>query len=111
MSRPSLAPIVAALPETTPFVGPEAIARATGVPLKARIGANESPFGPAPSVLAAMQQAAAESWHYGDPENFELRAAIAQHLGIPAENVMPGEGVDAILGMAVRLYAAPAARS
>ena len=107
VSRPSLAPIVAALPETTPFVGPEAIARATGVSLKARIGANESPFGPAPSVLAAMQQAATESWHYGDPENFELRAAIARHLGIPAENVMPGEGVDAILGMAVRLYAAP----
>lgn len=107
MSRPSLAPIVAALPETTPFVGPEAIARTTGVPLRARIGANESPFGPAPSVLAAMQQAAAESWHYGDPENFDLRAAIATHLGIPAENVMPGEGVDAILGMAVRLYAAP----
>ena len=107
MPRPSLAAIAAALPETTPFVGPEAIERREGVPTRARIGANENPFGPAPSVLAAMQHAAAESWHYGDPENHDLRAAIAAHLGIPAENVMPGEGVDAILGMAVRLYAAP----
>lgn len=107
MSRPQLAPIAAALPETTPFVGPEAIARRDGVPTRARIGANENPFGPAPSVLAAMQAAAGDSWHYGDPENHNLREAIAAHLGIPAANVMPGEGVDAILGMAVRLYAAP----
>ncbi|SEP99857.1 histidinol-phosphate aminotransferase [Devosia sp. YR412] len=107
MSRPPLSPITAILPETVPFVGPEAIARRSGVPLRARIGANESPFGPAPSVIAAMAAAASESWHYGDPENHDLRQAIAAHLGIPAANVMPGEGVDAILGMAVRLYAAP----
>jgi histidinol-phosphate aminotransferase len=81
--------------------------RRDGIPTRARIGANENPFGPAPSVLAAMQAAAQDSWHYGDPENHDLRQAIAAHLGIPARNVMPGEGVDAILGMAVRLYAAP----
>lgn len=107
MSRPALSPITASLDETVPFVGPEAIVRRSGVPLRARIGANESPFGPAPSVLAAMRAAATESWHYGDPENHDLRAAIADYLGVDFANVMPGEGVDAILGMAVRLYAAP----
>jgi histidinol-phosphate aminotransferase len=105
--RPSLAPIAAALPETVPFTGPETIVRRSGVPLRARIGANENPFGPAPSVIAAMSAAARESWHYGDPENHDLREAIAAHLGIAAANVMPGEGVDAILGMAVRLFAGP----
>ena len=107
MPRPTLSPITATLAETVPFIGPEAIARRSGVPLRARIGANESPFGPAPSVIAAMAAAASESWHYGDPENHDLREAIASHLGIAPANVMPGEGVDAILGMAVRLYAAP----
>lgn len=107
MPRPSLSPITALLAETVPFVGPEAIVRKTGIPLQARIGANESPFGPAPSVIAAMAAAAAESWHYGDPENHDLRQAIATHLGVDFANVMPGEGVDAILGMAVRLYAGP----
>ncbi|MCR6673809.1 pyridoxal phosphate-dependent aminotransferase [Devosia ginsengisoli] len=107
MPRPTLSPIAAGLDETVPFVGPEAIVRQSGVPLRARIGANESQFGPAPSVLAAMAAAARESWHYGDPENHDLRAAIADHLGIAFANVMPGEGVDAILGMAVRLFAAP----
>src|SRR5690606_22889639 len=107
VSAPQLSPIAAALSETVPFVGPEAIVRRSGVPLRARIGANESPFGPAPSVLEAMRAATAESWHYGDPENHDLRAAIVDHLGIDFANVMPGEGVDAILGMAVRLFAAP----
>jgi histidinol-phosphate aminotransferase len=102
-----LSPLAATLDEAVPFVGPEAIARRSGVPLRARIGANENPFGPAPSVLAAMRAAAADSWHYGDPENHDLRTAIAEHLGVDFANVMPGEGVDAILGMAVRLYAAP----
>lgn len=107
MPRPSLSPITASLAEAVPFVGPEAIARHSGVLLRARIGANESPFGPAQSVVDAMAEAALESWHYGDPENHDLREAIASHLGIASVNVMPGEGVDAILGMAVRLYAAP----
>ncbi|WEK05500.1 MAG: pyridoxal phosphate-dependent aminotransferase [Candidatus Devosia phytovorans] len=110
MPRPDLSPIAAHLPETVPFVGPEAIARRSGIPLRARIGANESPFGPAPSVVDAMARAARDSWHYGDPENHDLRQAIADHLGIPFANVMPGEGVDAILGMAVRLYAAPGSK-
>ena len=104
---PRLTPIVDRLPQTVPFVGPESIARTSGVPLRARIGANENPFGPSPAVLAAMRAAAAESWHYGDPENHDLREAIAAHHRIPTAAVMPGEGVDAILGMAVRLYAAP----
>ncbi len=107
MLRPELSPIAAALDEAVPFVGPEDIERRSGTKLRARMGANENPFGPAPSVLAAMQNAAAESWHYGDPENHDLRLAIARHLGIDPLNVMPGEGVDALLGMAIRLYAAP----
>ena len=52
--RPALTPLVAALPSTVPFVGPEAQERERGRPFRARIGANESSFGPAPRVVAAM---------------------------------------------------------
>ncbi len=45
-------PLASALPSTVPFVGPEAIERQRGLQVKARIGANENGFGPAPSVLA-----------------------------------------------------------
>ena len=61
-------PIIAALPSTIPFVGPETIIRRTGIPMRARIGANESVFGPSPKAIKAMQNATHETWKYSDPE-------------------------------------------
>jgi len=54
-----------------------------------------------------MQKAAAEIWMYGDPENHDLRQALAAHHGIRPENVMVGEGIDGLLGYLVRLLIAP----
>ena len=62
MAMTSFTPLIDSLPSTVPFVGPETILRRTGIPLRARIGANESVFGPSPKVIAAMQEAAHESW-------------------------------------------------
>jgi histidinol-phosphate aminotransferase len=103
--KPSLTRIAQSLPSTIPFVGPESIARQRGRAFTARLGANESGFGPAPSVIAAMSEAAAQSWAYGDPENYEVRAAIAAHLGLSSAHVSVGAGIDALLGLAVRLFA------
>ncbi|TIM33847.1 MAG: pyridoxal phosphate-dependent aminotransferase, partial [Mesorhizobium sp.] len=52
--RPPLTPIISALPSTVPFVGPEAQERDRGRAFRARIGANESSFGPSPRVIARM---------------------------------------------------------
>ena len=57
-----LSGIARGLPATVPFVGPEALERRLGLRFKARIGANESTFGPSPAVIEAMGRAAAESW-------------------------------------------------
>jgi histidinol-phosphate aminotransferase len=105
--RPPLTPVVAALPETVPFVGPEAQERARGRPFRARIGANESSFGPSPRVIARMAEAAAEQWMYCDPDNYDLKAAVAAHHGIGVGNVVVGEGIDGLLGLVVRMYIAP----
>lgn len=75
-----------------------------GRPFIARLGANESAFGPSPKAIAAMQKAAAEVWRYGDPESHDLRHALAAHHGVQPENIMVGEGIDALLGLLVRLY-------
>ena len=101
----SFTPLIDSLPATVPFVGPEAILRRSGIPMRARIGANENVFGPSPKAIAAMQEAASESWKYGDPEVHDLRAAIARHHGIGTENVTVGEGIDSLLGIAVTLLA------
>ena len=85
-------------------MGPEALERRSGAAIKARIGANESVFGPAPSVIAAMQTHAQEAWMYGDPENHDLKQALAIHLNVPAENIAIGEGIDGLFGYAVRMF-------
>jgi histidinol-phosphate aminotransferase len=100
-------PIIAKLPSTTPFVGPEALERRSNAKIAARIGANESVFGPSPKAIAAMQAAAAESWMYGDPENHDLKAALAAHLDIAPENITCGGGIDGLLGIMVRLFISP----
>jgi histidinol-phosphate aminotransferase len=100
-------PLVASLPSSVPFVGPEALERRTGVAFRARIGANESVFGPSPRVIEAMRQAAPAMWQYCDPENHEIRQALARHLGVQPANVMVGEGIDGLFGLAVRLFVEP----
>ncbi|MBL9048475.1 MAG: aminotransferase class I/II-fold pyridoxal phosphate-dependent enzyme, partial [Tabrizicola sp.] len=101
------ASVVAPLPSTVPFVGPEAQERARGAVFKARIGANESVFGPSPKAVAAMRQAAAECWMYCDPENHDLKAALARHVSVAPANIVVGEGIDSLFGYTVRLFVEP----
>lgn len=103
MTGPRYTPLALSLPATVPFVGPETQERARGVPFTARLGANENIFGPSPRAVAAMAQAAAEIWKYGDAENHDLRLALAAHHGVQPENIMVGEGIDGLLGYLVRL--------
>jgi histidinol-phosphate aminotransferase len=107
MTGPRLTPLAASLPSTVPFVGPEAQERARNRPFRARLGANESLFGPSPKAIAAMAQAAAEAWMYGDPEVHDLRVAIAAHHGVTPAHVVVGEGIDGLLGLLVRLLVGP----
>lgn len=97
-ARLPFTPLVQSLPATVPFVGPETQERRMGRPFAARIGANESVFGPSPATIAAMRDAVPESWKYGDPEIYELRAALARHHGVAPENIVVGEGIDGLLG-------------
>lgn len=54
-----------------------------------------------------MREAAAENWKYSDPENFELRSAIAAHHGVAIENVVVGEGIDGLLGLTCTMFLMP----
>lgn len=100
-------PLAESLPPTVPFVGPETQERANGAAFRARLGANENGFGPAPSVITAIAEAAPLSWRYGDPENHDLRQALAARLGLGADAIVVGEGIDCLLGLIVRLIVEP----
>lgn len=102
MTKLNLTPLAASLPSAVPFVGPEAQERARGAPFAARLGANESAFGPSPRARQAMAEV--DIWNYGDPENHDLRAALAAHHAIEPDNIVVGEGIDGLLGYLVRLF-------
>lgn len=104
---PRLTQLAASLPSTVPFVGPERQERQRGQAFIARLGANESVFGPSPKAIAAMQAAAADAWKYPDPDMHDLRCAIAAHHGCDPAHIMPGEGIDGLLGLITRLLIAP----
>lgn len=103
MTGPRYPALIASLPETVPFVGPEVQERARGAEFAARLGANENVFGPSPKAIAAMQSATADLWKYADPTNFDLRNALASHLECTPEHLIVGEGIDGLLGYLVRL--------
>jgi len=103
MSAPEFTPLVQSLPASVPFVGPETQERARGEAFRARIGANESVFGPSPKAIDAMAQAAMEVWQYADPENHDLKQALAVHHGVKPENIVVGEGIDGLLGYLNRM--------
>lgn len=107
MSPPPFAAVVAGLPDTVPFIGPEALERRSGIPIRARLGANESGFGPSPKALSAIGEFAAQSWAYPDPENHDLRQALAARLGVKSDEIAIGEGADGLMGLAVRLFINP----
>ena len=107
MSHPPFNPVIAALPHAVPFVGPEALERARKRAFRARLGANENIFGASPLAVAAMQQACAENWQYSDPENFDLRTALADFHGVPANCVVVGEGIDGLLGLTCMMFLSP----
>ncbi|WP_374369641.1 pyridoxal phosphate-dependent aminotransferase [Tabrizicola sp.] len=106
MSR-FLTPHAAQLPSTVPFTGPEALERRTGVAFRARLGANESLFGPSPRAVVAMKDAAEGAWMYGDPENHDLKQALAAHHGVTPGHIAVGPGIDGLLGLVCRLVLDP----
>ncbi|MDC1194410.1 pyridoxal phosphate-dependent aminotransferase [Pseudomonadota bacterium] len=96
--------IVQNLPSSVPFVGPEAQERVLGKSFGARIGANESVFGPSPKAILAMKNEIGEAWKYGDPESFDLKHALAKKHNVEFKNIIVGEGIDGLLGYLVRLF-------
>ena len=106
---PAFTELVASLPATVPFTGPETLERRRGAPFAARIGANESASGMSPRATDAVRRALAgrEGALYGDPESRALREALAGRLGVAPDAIVVGAGIDSLLGTTVRLFLGP----
>jgi len=79
-------------------------------PRRVRLSANENPYGPPPAALAAMTAALATVCRYPDELEEILRADVARHLGVAAEQVLLGNGSSQILQLAATALSGPGLR-
>ncbi len=125
-----LNPHLAGLEEYTPIQPFEVLSRRLGIPAHeiVKLDANENPYGPHPAVAEALAEYA--YYHiYPDPQQTELRQALAAHLeneqqqsgnakaraesansaapALPVEQILPSHGTDEILDYLCRLFLGP----
>lgn len=82
-----------------------AVAAQLGVPVASldKLDANESPYGPPPSAMAALARLAADPTsltgigRYPDPLSSVLREGIEAYTGVPAAQIVVGNGLDEVL--------------
>lgn len=92
--------------DISPYVGGRA-----GVPGMAKVvklSSNESPIGPSPAALAALDEAKASVALYPEGSALVLREAIGEVYKLdPARIVTSGDGSDALLTMLANAYLQP----
>jgi histidinol-phosphate aminotransferase len=71
-----------------------------------KLDANENPYGPSPKALAAISNLQ-YAHMYPDPDNTALRAALANHTGLPVENIFAGSGSDELIDLVMRAFLEP----
>ncbi len=67
-----------------------------------RLSANESPLGPSPKAVEALRREAARVHLYPDGGSTELRAGLAERLGVGPDWLVVGNGADELLGLLAR---------
>ena len=125
-----LKPHLADLEEYTPIQPFEVLSKRLGVPAGEiiKLDANENPYGPHAAVAEALAEYA--YYHiYPDPQQTELRQALAIHLqneqrppgarhadaedagaaapSVPVDQILPSHGTDEILDYLCRLFLGP----
>lgn len=99
---------LAALEEYTPILPFETLSRKLGMDASqiVKLDANENPWGPLPAVCEAL--AAYPYYHiYPDPQQEELREALAEFVGVPAAYILPTHGADEMLDYLCRIFLQP----
>lgn len=103
LTRPCLADLV-------PYKGGKPasdLRRELGVEEVYKFASNESPIGPSPLALEAIERAAKESNRYPDSGCYYLREKLAGRLGISMDEIVMGRGANELVLVAIMLVVGP----
>lgn len=75
----------------------EEVKRELGLERVVKLASNENPFGPSPLAVDAVRRAAETMHIYPDGASYDLRQAISAKFGVPADQVMVGNGSDELI--------------
>jgi histidinol-phosphate aminotransferase len=100
----SFNPNIAALPKYNAgltLAAARAVSRYESI---ARLASNENPYGCSPEVARALASDTLEIARYSDPGCELLRAALADRLGVPASDLVIGNGSEEMIAAAARSF-------
>ena len=76
-----------------------------------KMASNENPLGCSPLVQKAIRDNAASAFRYPQSGNPRLVAALAEHHGLPAGRIIPGNGSDEVIDLLIRVCPTPGAHN
>jgi len=93
------------------IIPPDMLSKRAGIPVEMviKLDGNENPYGCSPRVGRAL--AGYPFYHiYPDPEQNELRKAVATYVGVDAAHIVVGAGSDELIDLILRLFIEPGDR-
>jgi histidinol-phosphate aminotransferase len=101
-------PTVRALSPYVPGKPISELERELGLRGIVKLASNENPFGPSPQVIEAVRAEVADVGLYPDGSGFELKRALAAHLGVPESHLTLGNGSNELLLLLAECFLSPA---
>jgi histidinol-phosphate aminotransferase len=99
------APHILALTAYEPGKPEEELKRELGIDDVVKLASNENPYGPSPKAIDAVSGDALQLHRYPDPRGHDLRQALANHHGVPAEQLCLGNGSNELIDLICRVTA------
>ena len=91
----------------SPGLREEQVRERSGLDDIRKLSSNESPYGPFPSAIAAMEAELADLNRYPEGSAGDLRARLATKLGVAPEQVMVGAGSNELLRLVAQSVVRP----
>jgi histidinol-phosphate aminotransferase len=85
----------------------EELERELGIAGSIKIASNENPLGPSPKAVAAITEALRQLHRYPDGSAFYLKRRLAERVGVPADQLLVGNGSNEIIELVVRTFLRP----